>query len=565
MFRVFPVLLLFLAAQASAAWRDVYEATVRIERRGAAGSGVVFHIDARHVWCLTNAHVVGRQSTVAVIPFVSGAQRQASLGRVTLRAYTGQLDAAVVRIDRRYWTGGNKTIPLSMRVPRPGEEMITVGCPRADWPSLWHGRITRVDYPTLYFFPGQATALDLMSGRSGSAICDAAGTEVMGLFTWGINRQGGGQAIRFVIEQLWRRRRSVPIPSWEPQDRLPEHLVPVAAEKPKPAGELVPVEWAKYRKPDGTLPRTRAGKPTARGRQQEAPQVPEPAGKPAPREWDKYRKPDGTLPRTYQGKPPDEASWQPNVLPAAGRDCWPRLPWRPGRPPQPQPPTTPGPGGGNGPVLPELPGGSGPVDESLQKKLAQIEARVGTLETTLEQIRGQYEQVRQHWPQIRQMLLSSELPQAEELVQRIERIDQQLRQSVAEAEDAARRAAQQETKGLKERVAELLGRVDALGTAVSLASQYAKARREGESPKEALLGAVDAKLQALEAKLESRVQTVGRGDVATALTYVGIPSVAATIISFFLAGALRRRGDDVLQLVFGLLHSKLDPDSQKKK
>ena len=229
------------------------------------------------------------------------------------------------------------------------------------------------------------------------------------------------------------------------------------------------------------------------------------------------------------------------------------------RRPQPEPePETPG----GGPSLPDLGNGSG--DAALAEKVQRLETRLNSLETTLAELRKGYEDIRRQWPQVREILLSSDIPQAKELVQRIEQLDQQLRQSVVEAEDAARRAAQQETKELKERVAELLGRVDAMKQAVSLVSQYVAARQEGAGPKAALAQALDSKLSSLEQRLESRIENLNRSDVATALTYVGIPSLAATVISFFLAGALRRKGDEALQLLFKLLHSKLDSEPSKK-
>ena len=228
--------------------------------------------------------------------------------------------------------------------------------------------------------------------------------------------------------------------------------------------------------------------------------------------------------------------------------------------PTPQPPgPEPAPGDGQGPVLPELPGG-GSGDPSLAEKVQRLETRLSSLETTLHELRSGYEDIRQQWPQVREILLSSDLPQAKELVQRIEQIDTQLRRAVSQAENAARQAAQEETRGLKERVAQLLGKVDALGTAVQLAGQYAQARREGADPRGALATVLDAKLQSLESRLMSRVENLDRGSLATALTYVGVPSVAATIIAFFLAGALRSRLSERLELLMDQVHQRLEKE-----
>ncbi len=139
---------------AHAAWRDVYEATVRVERPGAAGSGVVFHADEKFLWVLTNAHVVGRTQVVRVVPFQQGKQLPAVQAVVTLRVLEEWTDAAVLRINRRGWPGQVRVIPLSWQLPQPGQQIITVGCPQADWPSLWHGQVTRVNGRVFYFFPG---------------------------------------------------------------------------------------------------------------------------------------------------------------------------------------------------------------------------------------------------------------------------------------------------------------------------------------------------------------------------------------------------------------------------
>ena len=261
---------------AQAAWRDAYEATVRVERPGAAGSGVVFHADERFIWVLTNAHVTGRYGRVRVVPFQRGVQLRSVRGVVTLRRYDQWTDAAVVRVARSAWPGQVRMVPLSLELPRSGQEIITVGCPAADWPSLWHGRVREVRWPHFAFFPGRAGSADMMSGRSGSAICDAAGTRVLGLLTWQDVQSGNGkaQSMRFVIQRLWRFRSDVRLPQGELPPRLPKHLVP-AAQTPIPAGPLVPIHWDQYRKPDGSLPKI-YGEPATEETSWPPPTVPRP-------------------------------------------------------------------------------------------------------------------------------------------------------------------------------------------------------------------------------------------------------------------------------------------------
>ena len=232
LFFLVPALWLFSVAHA--AWRDVYESTVRVERPGAAGSGVVFHVDRKFIWILTNAHVVGRSGTVQVVPFQDGKQLRPTPGVVTLRRLDADTDAAVVRVGRHNWPGRLSFVPLSLAMPAQGQQIITVGCPAADWPSLWHGTVRQVRWPHFSFFPGRAGSRDMMSGRSGSAICDVWGTQVVGLLTWydPSTRNGRAQILRFVIQRLWAARHEVSATT--PQ--LPPPYVPQAG--PEPAGEL---------------------------------------------------------------------------------------------------------------------------------------------------------------------------------------------------------------------------------------------------------------------------------------------------------------------------------------
>jgi|GEM_PF-6505056 len=303
MIRAFPLLLFLVLSPVHAAWRDVYEATVRIERPGAAGSGVVFHVDRQFVWILTNAHVVGRSRTVQVVPFQDGKQLRPASGVVTLRRYDQWTDAAVVRVSRSAWPGRTRVVPLSLELPRSGQEIITVGCPRGDWPALWHGRVRQAGWPHFEFFPGRASSTDMMSGRSGSAICDAAGTRVLGLLTWQDVQSGNGKAqvVRFVIQRLWRFRSGVRLPQGELPPRLPEHLISACVGR-----KAIPA-------PQDTGHQTQA----------EA-RPPTPAGPLVPIDWDRFRKPDGTLPRTYTGTSPSakrSTSWPPPMVPPPEDDC----------------------------------------------------------------------------------------------------------------------------------------------------------------------------------------------------------------------------------------------------
>ncbi len=138
---------------------------------------------------------------------------------------------------------------------------------------------------------------------------------------------------------------------------------------------------------------------------------------------------------------------------------------------------------------------------------------------------------------MRRIIQESGIPRAQELVQRLEELQAQLGQ----VSQQARQAAREETRGLGERLAALADRLQALDRAVQLVSQYLESRREGQKPREALQGAVKSQLQDLENRLEERFAELSTGRIATALSWVGVPSVAAVVIAFFLSRALHNR------------------------
>lgn len=187
------------------AWRDAYDATVRIQCRNGWGSGAVFAVDNQWVWILTNAHVVDAP-TCKVEFFRAGHKSTQLHGSLGARLKQGNIDAAVVRVPARHFNGQPpQPLPIG-RDPQPGESITTVGCPLADWPALWHGHVTAANGQIVRFRPGSHMVgdFDQMSGRSGSVLCDADGTEIRGLIAWAdrASREGMAQPISAVMHAL---------------------------------------------------------------------------------------------------------------------------------------------------------------------------------------------------------------------------------------------------------------------------------------------------------------------------------------------------------------------------
>ncbi len=196
-------------------------------------------------------------------------------------------------------------------------------------------------------------------------------------------------------------------------------------------------------------------------------------------------------------------------------------------------------------------GPSLPAPGQVEKRLQELESRVQVIETLFKKLNN-------IWPQIEQKLLQSQDPKVQQLAAQLGQLRQELASSVQKVKEEARKTAQKENADLKAKLAELAGQVVTLQQMMGLVRDYVAARKQGQSPKGALAQALDAKLQAMEKRLQARVENLDRGSLATALTWVGVPSVAATIIAFFLAGALRSRLSGGLELMLSRIHERLD-------
>ena len=169
--------LTFWAARVSlGAISDCHDATCRISAGGARGTGCVFEISGGNVFVLTNAHVVGNAGEVQCEFWKHGHRSQPVSGRVVMRG--NPVDAAVVAVPQSALGSTLPTaVPLADRntLLRKGDTVISVGCPHGQWATGWKGHVVARKSGDLHFVPPPA------NGRSGSAIFDAAGEQIVGL------------------------------------------------------------------------------------------------------------------------------------------------------------------------------------------------------------------------------------------------------------------------------------------------------------------------------------------------------------------------------------------------
>ncbi len=180
---VFPVAVLLWAAvvasaaPAAAAISDCIDATCRItEPGGGRGTGCVFEIGQDRVYVLTAAHVVGKSQQVECDFWRAGHQSRPLIGQVVSR--DEQADAAIVALGRgAFGAMLPPAIPVAHRgfLLRPGDAILSVGCAGGSWSTGFRGHVLGYQGMDLHFVPGPA------NGRSGSAIFDAAGEQIVGV------------------------------------------------------------------------------------------------------------------------------------------------------------------------------------------------------------------------------------------------------------------------------------------------------------------------------------------------------------------------------------------------
>lgn len=172
---------------------DLLDAVCRITSRiddnsTALGSGCVYKIDSRSIYVMTNAHVVQNNKVVQVEFFHQGLLSPKMKARVILRdmhQYDGpngvkycNRDLAVVVVSVKEIDPLPSVIPISKTEPKVGDVIVSAGCPKGGWPAMYRG-IVRKKFASIMYLTGGGE-----QGRSGSPICNAAGTEIVGLLAW---------------------------------------------------------------------------------------------------------------------------------------------------------------------------------------------------------------------------------------------------------------------------------------------------------------------------------------------------------------------------------------------
>jgi hypothetical protein len=182
-------------AEARADVANVIAATVRITNGNGVGTGCVFDRKGDSYLIITNNHVAGKKGNAVDVEFwAKGYQGKKVKGQVVQawRNEQGHCDMDIVSVPCSSISPVQITpIPLAPRGSHaPTPSIVSVGCPKAAWPSAWQGHITSArGRGAVEFTPPP------QNGRSGSAICDETGEHVIGLLGWRDDSKGVGIAM----------------------------------------------------------------------------------------------------------------------------------------------------------------------------------------------------------------------------------------------------------------------------------------------------------------------------------------------------------------------------------
>lgn len=192
----FAFLLALLSAQSARADMDAcYRATCRVHAQGGAGTGCVYAKDDASYYILTNAHVAGtKPGADMTCVFIHAGHEVSVRGQVAWGNMSngGETDQAVITVPvNAFRSFAPAIIPIAPAGTQlqNGQSIMSVGCPRATWHSLWNGHITTLNGFTMDFLPNAAP------GRSGSAIFDETGSQIIGLVTWHTETGGRAQSL----------------------------------------------------------------------------------------------------------------------------------------------------------------------------------------------------------------------------------------------------------------------------------------------------------------------------------------------------------------------------------
>ncbi len=195
------VILLFLffmfipKAHSSEAIRP--EAICRITVGNTCGTGVVFEQNQKHIYILTNAHVVDTTHNASCTFWCGGHESLPIAGQVILNTAAQGVDAAVIAVS----TSNFETLPLCIPIApqdtllTEGQTIASAGCAKGSWPTLFRGHVIgATEAGEIRFSPAP------MEGRSGSPLTDANGVKVVGLVR---ARTDSGEGLAVSLPQLY--------------------------------------------------------------------------------------------------------------------------------------------------------------------------------------------------------------------------------------------------------------------------------------------------------------------------------------------------------------------------
>ncbi len=197
----------FFPARAAASIEDCLAATCRVSNRHGTGSGCAFEIREGEVRILTNYHVAeGGQVNVEFFDrghksekilaasrwfsFYDEAERDVNVIGVPIEAFAGRPPRLIPLADR--------STPLEIDQP-----IVSAGCEEARWPSAWIGHVVANEGRTVKFVP------KAIPGRSGSAVFDEAGTQIVALIAWHDGTYGVAMTIGDVLDAMDGRAPAV--------------------------------------------------------------------------------------------------------------------------------------------------------------------------------------------------------------------------------------------------------------------------------------------------------------------------------------------------------------------
>ncbi len=170
------------------------------------GSGVIYREDEKNFWILTAGHVVSKKDIekIEVAFFTKGFRTTRFKVKRIWVNYTSQApnDLAVLALEKASLSRWHmpKLVPVAPRTRqlKKFQTILTTGCPQGGWPTTFMGHIKNVSDTTFDLVPCPH------KGRSGSAVFDEDGKEIIGIVIWWRDRNGSKFGTAVSIEGIYR-------------------------------------------------------------------------------------------------------------------------------------------------------------------------------------------------------------------------------------------------------------------------------------------------------------------------------------------------------------------------